>query len=90
MLENLAEILAILATLFGVVMSVANLPQTVKIVRRKSCEDISLTTYLMLLPGAAVWLLYGISLSNFPLIISNLIGVLATLSVIVVYYIYKK
>jgi len=90
MLESLTEILAILATIFGVVMATANLPQTFKIVRRKSCADVSITTYLMLLPGVLIWLLYGVSLNNMPLIASNFIGAIATLSVIVVYYIYKK
>ena len=90
MIENFTEILAILATVFGVVMAVANLPQTFKIVKRKSCADVSLSTYLLLLPGVFIWFLYGLSLNNMPLITSNLIGFIATFSVIVVYFIYKK
>jgi MtN3 and saliva related transmembrane protein len=90
MLENFTGLLAILATAFGVVMSIANLPQTFKIIKRKSCADVSLATYLLLMPGSIIWLLYGLSLNNMPLISSNLIGAIATFSVILVYYIYKK
>ena len=90
MLENLTEILAILATILGILMSAANFPQTLKILKRKSCADVSLATYLMLLPGASIWFLYGVSLNNLPLIITNLVGVVSTVSVIMVYYVYKK
>jgi MtN3 and saliva related transmembrane protein len=90
MLENFVDLLAVLATIFGIVMSSASFPQTFKIFRRKSSADVSLTTYLMLLPGATAWLLYGIGLGNMPLIITNIIGLISCISVIIVYFVYKK
>ena len=90
MLENFIEIFAVLATVFGIVMSSANFPQAFKIFRRKSSADVSLVTYLMLLPGATIWLLYGVGLGNLPLIITNIIGVISCVSVIAAYFAYKK
>ena len=67
-------ILAILATLFGTIGGLANLPQAIKIFRRKSAGDISILTYSILLVGALVWILYGIEIWNFPVIITNVFG----------------
>jgi len=44
--------LSILATVFGTLSGIANLPQAYKIFKRKSAKDISIITYLFLLSGA--------------------------------------
>jgi MtN3 and saliva related transmembrane protein len=66
--------LAILAATFGIVGGIATLPQVIKIFRRKSAKDISILTYSLLLIGAIIWLLYGIELKNFAVIITNILG----------------
>ena len=90
MLENLVDILAILATVLGSLMSLGYFPQTYKIIKRKSSADVSVSTYLIFTPGIIVWLLYGISLNNLPLIISNIIALIGAVSVIIAYFHYKK
>ena len=90
MLESIVGILAINATVFGIIMAVSGLPQAFKIIRRKSSADISIVTYLMLLGGAASWLLYGLSLPDIPIIVSNAVGLISTLFVMSVYFVYKK
>ncbi|MFQ5647817.1 MAG: SemiSWEET family sugar transporter, partial [Candidatus Aenigmatarchaeota archaeon] len=67
-------ILAVLATIFGSIGGLANLPQAYRIFRRKSAGDISITTYSILLAGALVWVLYGLEIGNFPVIITNVFG----------------
>jgi len=67
-------ILTIIATFFGVASSIANAPQVYKIFKRKSAKDISILTYSFLFLGAIAWILYGIELHNFPLIITNILG----------------
>jgi len=90
MLENFAELLAFMATFYGVIMAFANFPQTMKIVKKKSCSDVSIVTYFILFPGVLIWILYGISINNFPIISTNLLSLSSIVSVIIVYYIYKK
>ena len=90
MLENLSSILEILATIFGTIMSLGYFPQTIKMIRRKSSADVSVTTYLIFAPGVFIWLLYGVSLNNFPLIISNIIALIGAVSVVITYFVYKK
>ncbi|MBN2203190.1 MAG: hypothetical protein JW700_03320 [Candidatus Aenigmarchaeota archaeon] len=90
MLESFAEILGIVVTVYGVMMAVANFPQAMKIIQKKSCDDVSITTYLILFPGTVFWILYGISISNFPVTFTNALSMISVLSVIVVYLIYRK
>jgi len=90
MLENFAELLGILATIFGICMSLAYFPQVYKIYKRKSSADVSILTFSAFLVGLIVWLLYGISISNLPLIIANAVGVIGASAVIAVCLYYRK
>jgi MtN3 and saliva related transmembrane protein len=90
MLENLSELLAILATVFGTLMSLGYFPQTLKIIKRKSSADVSVTTYLIFTPGILIWLLYGISLNNLALILSNVVALIGAFSIIITYFYYRK
>jgi len=49
----------------------ANFPQTYKIIKTKSTGDISTITYIMLLSGGILWVIYGILRSDLPIIIAN-------------------
>jgi MtN3 and saliva related transmembrane protein len=64
-------ILATLATIFGIVNGFANLPQIYKVFKTKSAKDLSITTYVLLTVGSIVWVLYGIEIMNFPILVMN-------------------
>jgi len=64
--------------------------QTLKAVKRKSVEDISLGTFLSIFVIGSMWLYYGITISNTPLIIGNAIKLLSSLTVLVIYFQYKS
>ncbi|MBU0899054.1 MAG: hypothetical protein KKB03_00410 [Nanoarchaeota archaeon] len=83
-------ILETLAILFGTIGGLANLPQIYKIFKRKSAKDISGLTYFILFTGAVIWLLYGIELMNFPIIITNTIGGVNIGLVIIGWYFYGR
>jgi MtN3 and saliva related transmembrane protein len=68
------SILYILATIFGTLSGLANIPQVYKIFKRKSAGDISIITYLFLFLGAVVWILYGLEIKSFPIVITNILG----------------
>jgi len=86
---NLIDIFAVLATISGVAMASAGFPQAIKIFKRKSARDVSISSRLMLLVGGFIWLIYGILLINFPIIISNIFGTIAEILVIIGYVRYK-
>ena len=82
-------LLAILATVFGTLMSFGYFTQTAKIIKHKSAKDVSLITYLIFGVGVTVWLIYGLSIIDFPIIISNVVALIGALSVIIAYFSYK-
>lgn len=51
----------------------AFLPQAVKTIQSKNTKDISLAMYLIFSTGVLLWLLYGIFIKDFPVIIANAI-----------------
>lgn len=84
------SLLASLAVIFGSLGSIANIPQAYKIFKRKKSGDISLLTYSLLLPGTTVWILYGIEISNFPIIFVNSLSTVCILTVIYGWFLYNK
>jgi MtN3 and saliva related transmembrane protein len=83
-------ILAILATIFGALGGIANFPQAYKIFKRKSAKDISILTYSLLLSGAIIWILYGIEIGNFPVIITNTLGAINIGLVVIGWFLYGR
>ena len=83
------SILATLATVFGTAMAFSNIPQAHKIFKRKSARDISKLTYSLLAFGSIVWILYGIELRNFPIMITYSVGTVSCLIVLIQCYLYK-
>ncbi len=90
MLEAYSLILTILVAIFDSVMSLAYFSQVYKMYIRKSSADVSSLTYMLVLTGFIIWLLYGISVNNIAFIVANSIGVISSICVIVTYYHYKK
>ena len=72
------EILNLLVTLMGVLMSLGHFPQAYKIYKRKSSKDISLVTYSIFTFGSIIWLAYGITLNQLPIVITFIIAVIGT------------
>ena len=61
----------LLGYIAGVLTTLAYLPQVLKILRHKGTKDISLGMYVMLCTGIACWMLYGIGLRSWPIILAN-------------------
>lgn len=55
-------------------MTVALVPQVVKIFRLKSALEISLPFTILLFVGMIFWLGYGILFQSFPIILWNAVG----------------
>jgi len=79
-MEMLLEIISILATIMGVIMSLSHFLQAHKIYKRKSSKDISLSFILIFTVGGLIWFAYGILINEWPVIISFGIAVIGTLT----------
>jgi len=84
------SILFILATIFGTLSGIANFPQAYKIFKRKSAKDISIITFTVFIISSIIWVLYGIEIGNFPIIMANSFGTISLLLVIIGWLMYGR
>lgn len=68
--------------------SFAFFPQVIKMYRTKSAKDISFVTLTQLSAGVGLWILYGVYLKNYIIILANAITLTALISAIILYYRY--
>ncbi|WP_217900248.1 SemiSWEET family sugar transporter [Lutibacter agarilyticus] len=60
----------------------AYIPQVYKTWKTKSAGNISLTMYIAMFVGIILWLLYGIHLNSFAMIVANSITAILTLIIL--------
>ena len=68
---NFASIIGVVA---AILTTSAFVPQAFRVIRLRQTAHLSLTMYIMMFTGQACWLVYGLYLSDFPLILANVIG----------------
>ncbi|MFH6603402.1 SemiSWEET family sugar transporter [Maribacter algicola] len=64
-------------------------PQVYKIWKEKSTHDISLNMYLLLTLGLTLWLIYGINIESWPVILANGITLILVLGIVALKIKYK-
>ena len=72
-----------LGILAGLLTTTGFIPQIIKGYRTKRMEDVSLLMPLVLGAGMLLWLFYGISLGNMPIILWNAIAFALNIAVVV-------
>ena len=65
------------------------LPQVIKIYRTKSVKDLSLWAILLFLLGIFLWLIYGIHLKNFVIILANSVTFVILVATLVLFIKYN-
>ena len=56
----------------GTLTSIAAIPQVIKTLKTRHVRDISIWQPLLLAFGVALWMVYGILISDLPLIVANI------------------
>ncbi len=64
-------IATIIGYIAGTLTTVAYLAQVLRTLKHRRTKDISLSMYLMLCTGIGLWLVYGIFIHSWPVIIAN-------------------
>jgi MtN3 and saliva related transmembrane protein len=59
------------------------LPQAVKIIRERQTQGISLITQAVFTVGLALWLIYGLLLMNWPLILANAVTLVFSVVILI-------
>ncbi len=70
----MVTLFAVAAASWAVLMAVAPLLQVRRMLRRRSSADVSIGYLLILLPGFALWVAYGIASSDIALVIPNIVA----------------
>lgn len=66
----------------GTLTTIAFLLQLLKIWRTKSAEDVSLAMFLIFTCGVFLWLVYGLMIGAWPVVIANAITFLLALAIL--------
>jgi len=81
------EIIGLVA---GLLTTTAFIPQVWKIYRTKSGKDISAKMFSLFSAGIVLWLVYGILLRSLPLILSNAVTLVLSLTIIALKLRYRE
>jgi len=64
-------------TIIGIIAAICTtisfLPQTIKTIKTKQTKDLSFMMYSIFVFGVFMWLVYGIIINDFPLMLANII-----------------
>ncbi|MFA5995774.1 MAG: SemiSWEET transporter [Patescibacteria group bacterium] len=65
------NIITIIGTLAAGCTTISFLPQAIKTIKTRETKDISLLMYVLFIIGITLWLVYGVLLHEWPIIIGN-------------------
>jgi MtN3 and saliva related transmembrane protein len=82
------DVIAIYGFLAATCTTVSFVPQIIKILKDKEAKDISIGMYLIFTFGVMFWLIYGILLNEYPIIIANSITLIFAVTVLILKYKY--
>lgn len=67
----------------GALATAAFVPQVAKTFKARSARDISLGMYVLFCTGVALWLLYGLLIASWPVVVSNVVTLLLAGAVLI-------
>lgn len=82
--------IALIGMFAAVMTTISFVPQVIKSWKTKSVNDVSLIMYLVLMIGQFSWLTYGILIHSLPLIVSDFIVFVLTISMLMLKFKYKR
>jgi MtN3 and saliva related transmembrane protein len=74
----------------GALTTIAFWPQLRRTWMTKSADDVSLAMLLTFTTGVLLWLVYGLLLQSWPIILTNLVTFLLTLAILVLKVRYRR
>lgn len=87
--NDLMNTLDLLGLCAGTLTTIAFVPQVAKTWRSRSAADISTRMYVIFALGVLLWLLYGVALDSFPIIVSNIVTLMLALCMLWLKYRYR-
>ena len=78
------QLVAFIATAYGLGAAVAVLLQARQVVRRGSSCDVSARFFATYTGGYAIWLFYGLSIGSVPLVVVDAVGLVSGLVTLII------
>lgn len=69
-------------SVIGIATGAAYIPQALRIWKRRSSDDVSILTYVFFLCGQIVYLVYGVRIQQWPLIVGMTANIAGSVAVI--------
>ena len=63
--------------------TIAFLPQAIKVYKTKSTKDISLYMFLIFTVGVISWLIYGLIINDWPIILANAVTLILSFFILI-------
>lgn len=76
------ELMTLIGLAAGFCTTAAFLPQVIKTWKSKSAKDLSLGMYSIFCTGVLLWLIYGIMITDLPIILANAITLILAISIL--------
>lgn len=73
----------LLGLIGGTLTTSSFVPQVLKAVRTKSTKDVSTGMFALLSAGILIWIVYGIRINSFPVILTNAISFVFSVVILV-------
>lgn len=82
--------IGIIGIIAGICTTISFIPQIIKILKTRHVRDISLYMFVILTTGIFLWLVYGIFLEQFPIILANSVSFILCLFILLAKVIYGQ
>lgn len=83
-------IVTLLGLLAGTLTTISFVPQVLKTWKTKSADDLSLGMYSIFCLGSLLWLIYGLIISDIPVIAANAVTLTLALTLLYFKLFYKE
>lgn len=83
------DLITIIGLMGGTLTTLSFFPQVIRVWKTRSTKDLSLGMFLLFALGVLLWLVYGIMLHQWPIILSNLVTAILVAVILIFKVIYK-
>lgn len=66
----------------GLLTTLVFIPQVIRTWRTRSTHDISLVMFLLFNTGLVLWLIYGVRIGSWPIIVANTVTLVLAMSIL--------
>jgi MtN3 and saliva related transmembrane protein len=76
--------ITILGIFAGLLTSCSFIPQAYKVIKTKRTQDISIPMYSLCTVGVVIWIIYGLMINDFAIMLTNIVTFVPTLIILVI------